>query len=59
MLMHLNSLSYFEIVTNMMIAYYFFGDFPDSWTFFGLFIIVFSGIYISRRENIVKKIKNR
>ena len=49
--------SYFEIVTNIIIAYYFFGDFPDSWTFLGLFIIVISGIYISRRENIVKKIK--
>ena len=48
--------SYFEIVTNIIIAYYFFGDFPDSWTFLGLFIIVFSGIYISRRENIVKNI---
>ena len=45
--------SYFEIVTNIIIAYYFFGDFPDSWTFLGLFIIVFSGLYISRRENIV------
>ena len=49
--------SYFEIVTNIIIAYYFFGDFPDSWTFLGLFIIVFSGIYISRRENIVKNMK--
>ena len=49
--------SYFEIVTNIIIAYYFFGDFPDSWTFLGLFIIVFSGIYISRRKNIVKNIK--
>ena len=49
--------SYFEIVTNIIIAYYFFGDFPDSWTFLGLFIIVFSGIYISRREKIVKNIK--
>ena len=49
--------SYFEIVTNIIIAYYFFGDFPDSWTILGLFIIVFSGIYISRRENIVKNIK--
>ena len=48
--------SYFEIVTNIIIAYYFFGDFPDSWTFLGLFIIVFSGIYISRRENIVKSL---
>ena len=49
--------SYFEIVTNIIIAYYFFGDFPDSWTLLGLFIIVFSGIYISRRDNIVKNIK--
>jgi len=49
--------SYFEIVTNIIIAYYFFGDFPDSWTFLGLFIIICSGIYISRRENIVKNIK--
>ncbi len=49
--------SYFEIITNIIIGYYFFGDFPDNWTFLGLFIIVLSGIYISRRENIVKKIK--
>ncbi len=49
--------SYFEIVTNIIIAYYFFGDFPNSWTFLGLFIIICSGIYISRRENIVKNIK--
>ena len=50
-------LSYFEIVTNIIIGYYFFSDFPDNWTFLGLFIIIFSGIYISRRENIVKKLK--
>ena len=49
-------LSYFEIVTNIIIAYYFFGDFPDSWSFLGLFIIVLSGIYISRRENIIKNV---
>ena len=49
--------SYFEIVTNIIIGYYFFGDFPDNWTFLGLFIIVFSGIYISRRENLIKKAK--
>ena len=47
--------SYFEIITNIIIGYYFFSDFPDNWTFFGLFIIVFSGIYISRRENFLKK----
>jgi len=49
--------SYFEIITNIIIGYYFFSDFPDNWTFLGLFIIVLSGIYISRRENLVKKVK--
>ena len=49
--------SYFEIVTNIIIGYYFFGDFPDKWTFLGLFIIIISGIYISRRENIVRRLK--
>jgi len=49
--------SYFEIITNIIIGYYFFSDFPDNWTFIGLFIIVLSGIYISRRENIVKTIQ--
>ena len=47
--------SYFEIITNIIIGYYFFSDFPDNWTFLGLFIIVLSGIYISRRENLAKK----
>tara|TARA_B110000438_G_scaffold290800_1_gene326985 strand:- start:522 stop:1370 length:849 start_codon:yes stop_codon:yes gene_type:complete len=42
--------SYFEIVTNIIIGYYFFNNFPDNWTFLGLFIIVLSGFYISRRE---------
>ena len=42
--------SYFEIVTNIVIGYYFFSDFPDNWTFLGLFIIVISGIYIARRD---------
>ena len=49
--------SYFEIITNIIIGYYFFSDFPDNWTFLGLFIIVMSGIYISRRENLVRKVK--
>ena len=44
--------SYFEIVTNIIIAYYFFGDFPDKWTFLGLFIIISAGIYIFRRESL-------
>ena len=43
--------SYFEIITNILIGYYFFSNFPDNWTFLGLFIIICSGIYISRRES--------
>ena len=43
-------LGYTEIIPNVIIGYYFFGNFPDNWTFLGLLIIVISGIYISRRE---------
>jgi len=43
-------LGYTEIIPNVIIGYYFFGNFPDNWTFLGLFIIVLSGVYISRRE---------
>ena len=46
--------SYFEIVTNIIIGDYFFNHFPDNWTFFGLFIIISSGIYIFRRETFIK-----
>ena len=42
--------SYFEIVTNVIIGYYFFSDFPDIWTWVGLLIIINSGIYITIRE---------
>ena len=45
---------YFEIVTNIIIGYYFFNHFPDSWTFLGLFIIISSGIYLFRREHKIK-----
>jgi len=41
---------YFEIVTNVILGYYFFSDFPDSYTWVGLAIIIISGIYISFRE---------
>ena len=41
---------YFEIITNLILGYYFFKDFPDIWTFIGLFIIISSGIYIFNRE---------
>ncbi len=44
--------SYFEIITNVLIGYYFFSDFPDLWTWVGLTIIVLSGVYISFREKL-------
>jgi len=44
---------YFEIVTNVILGYYFFSDFPHYWTWFGLTIIICSGIYISFRERSV------
>ena len=47
-------LGYTEIIPNVIIGYYFFGNFPDNWTFLGLTIIVVSGIYISRREASIK-----
>ena len=43
---------YFEIVTNVLLGYYYFGDFPHYWTWIGLAIIVCSGIYISFRERV-------
>ena len=44
---------YFEIITNIILGYYFFKDFPDVWTFIGLFIIISSGVYVFSRERII------
>ena len=49
---------YFEIITNIILGYYFFSDFPDKWTFLGLSIIISSGIYIFRREMLKKTFNN-
>jgi drug/metabolite transporter (DMT)-like permease len=46
--------SYFEIVTNVTLGYYFFNDFPDYLTWLGLSIIVISVVYISFRERLFK-----
>ena len=48
---------YFEIVTNVILGYYFFGDFPHYWTWLGLSIIICSGIYITFREKAVTRLK--
>ena len=47
-------LGYTEIITNIFISYYFFHELPDNWTYLGLFIIVLSGLYISKREIYLK-----
>jgi len=47
-------LGYTEIITNILISYYFFNELPDNWTYLGLFIIVLSGLYISKRETYLK-----
>ena len=39
-----------------IISYYFFHELPDNWTYLGLFIIVLSGLYISRREYYLSKL---
>ena len=49
-------LGYAEIIPNVIIGYYFFNDLPDNWTYLGLFIIVLSGLYISRREYYLNKL---
>ena len=41
---------YFEIITNIILGYYFFNDFPHYFTWLGLAIIICSGVYISLRE---------
>ena len=43
-------LGYTEILTNILISYYFFNELPDNWTYLGLFIIVLSGLYLSKGE---------
>ena len=48
-------LGYTEIITNITISYYFFNELPDNWTYLGLFIIVLSGLYISRREYLLNR----
>ena len=50
-------LGYFEIITNVLIGYYFFNDFPNKWIWLGLLLIISSGIYISIRESIKENLK--
>ena len=50
-------LGYFEIIPNIIIGYIWFSDFPDKFTILGLLVIILSGIYVFRRERIIKNSK--
>ena len=47
-------LGYFEIIPNIIIGYIWFFDFPDIYTVLGLLVIILSGVYVFRREQIIK-----
>ena len=50
-------LGYFEIIPNIIIGFIWFSDFPDKYTILGLLVIILSGIYVFRRERIIKHSK--
>jgi drug/metabolite transporter (DMT)-like permease len=43
-------LGYTEMIMAVIVGWYFFGDFPDAWTFVGVGILIACAIYISYRE---------
>lgn len=43
-------LAYTEMITAVIAGWFFFGDFPDQWTFAGVAILIACAIYISWRE---------
>jgi len=43
-------LAYTEMITAVAAGWWFFGDFPDGWTFLGVGILIACAIYISVRE---------
>jgi drug/metabolite transporter (DMT)-like permease len=45
-------LGYTEMINAVLAGWYFFGNFPDSWTFVGVAVLVACAIYISNRERI-------
>ena len=45
-------LAYTEMVMAVLAGWYFFGDFPDMWTFVGVAILIACAIYISWRERV-------
>jgi drug/metabolite transporter (DMT)-like permease len=46
----LSPFGYTEMIMAVIAGWYFFGDFPDRWTFVGVGILIACAIYISWRE---------
>lgn len=45
-------LGYTEMITAVLAGWYFFGNFPDGWTFVGVAVLIVCAIYISNRERL-------
>lgn len=45
-------LGYTEMINAVLAGWYFFGNFPDGWTFVGVAILIACAIYISIRERV-------
>ena len=43
-------LAYTEMIGATLVGWWFFGDFPDSWTFLGVAVLIACAVYISVRE---------
>lgn len=54
----LSPLGYTEMVTAVIFGWYFFGDFPDAWTFVGVSVLIGCAIYISLREHQQKALQS-
>ena len=48
-------LAYTEMVTSVILGWFFFGDFPDFWTFVGVGVLISCALYISMRERAAGK----
>jgi drug/metabolite transporter (DMT)-like permease len=45
-------LGYTEMINAVLAGWYFFGNFPDGWTFVGVAVLIACAIYISYRERV-------
>ena len=48
-------LDYGQLIGATLLGYFIFSEFPDTWTWVGAGIIIMSGLYIARREAVVRR----